>query len=121
MPPKVLTYTRIHDTNIIISLWSSWSILSLLRTRSRASLYSSIIHIDERKPGVKAASLLMKYKTNIDRPVAAILTLNTVAHTVGAAGVGSESVKVFGKPILVLSPLFLHCLFLCCRKSYQRQ
>lgn len=46
--------------------------------------------------GVKTASLLMKYKTNVDRPVAAILTLNTVAHTIGAAGVGSESVKVFG-------------------------
>lgn len=39
--------------------------------------------------GVKGASLLMKYKTNVDRPVAAILTLNTVAHTIGAAGVGS--------------------------------
>lgn len=47
--------------------------------------------------GVKTASLMKKYKTNIDRPVAAILTLNTVAHTIGAAGVGSESVKVFGE------------------------
>jgi len=41
--------------------------------------------------------LMMRYKTNIDRPVAAILSLNTVAHTIGAAGVGSESVKVFGE------------------------
>lgn len=56
MPPKVLTYTHIHDTNIIISLWSPWSILSLLRTRSRASLYSRIIHIDERKPGGEGRS-----------------------------------------------------------------
>lgn len=47
--------------------------------------------------GIKTASLLMKYKINVDRPVAAILTLNTVAHTIGAAGVGSESVKVFGE------------------------
>lgn len=45
----------------------------------------------------KNAPLMMKYKTNVDRPVAAILTLNTVAHTIGAAGVGSESVKVFGE------------------------
>ena len=42
-------------------------------------------------------NVMMKYKTNVDRPVAAILTLNTVAHTIGAAGVGSESVKVFGE------------------------
>lgn len=47
--------------------------------------------------GAKNASLMMKYKTNVDRPVAAILTLNTIAHTIGAAGVGSESVKVFGE------------------------
>lgn len=47
--------------------------------------------------GAKSATLLKKYKTNIDRPVAAILSLNTIAHTIGAAGVGSESVKIFGE------------------------
>lgn len=47
--------------------------------------------------GVRTATLLMQYKTNVDRPVAAILTLNTIAHTIGAAGVGSESVKLFGE------------------------
>ncbi len=35
-------------------------------------------------------------KNNIDRPLAAILTLNTVAHTVGAAGVGAQAAAVFG-------------------------
>lgn len=49
MPPAVLTYTYIHDTHIIISLWSSWDIFSLLRTRSRIAIYSRIIHIYERK------------------------------------------------------------------------
>lgn len=56
----------------------------------------SFISMKERE-GAKNAPLMMKYKTNVDRPVAAILTLNTVAHTIGAAGVGSESVKVFGE------------------------
>lgn len=36
-------------------------------------------------------------KINIDRPLSAILSLNTVAHTVGAAGVGAQAVKVFGE------------------------
>ncbi len=36
-------------------------------------------------------------KKNIDQSLAAILTLNTVAHTVGAAGVGSQAVAVFGE------------------------
>lgn len=51
----------------------------------------------KEKQGVKSASLMLQYKTNVDRPVAAILSLNTVAHTIGAAGVGSESVKIFGE------------------------
>lgn len=54
----------------------------------------------------------MKYKTNIDRPVAAILTLNTVAHTIGAAGVGSESVKVFGEAYFGIISAILTLLIL---------
>ncbi len=51
----------------------------------------------KEKEGSKTAKRLKKYKSNIDRPVAAILSLNTIAHTIGAAGVGSESVKIFGE------------------------
>lgn len=45
----------------------------------------------------KSAILLKKFKQDIDRPIAAILSLNTIAHTVGAAGVGAEAVKIFGE------------------------
>ena len=41
------------------------------------------------KANRKSGHLLEKMKTQVDRPLAAILTLNTVAHTIGAAGVGS--------------------------------
>ncbi len=47
--------------------------------------------------GVRGAALLRDFKTNIDRPISAILSLNTVAHTIGAAGVGAEAVKLFGE------------------------
>lgn len=47
--------------------------------------------------GAKNAVRLKQYKTSIDRPIAAILSLNTIAHTIGAAGVGAEAVKVFGE------------------------
>ena len=47
--------------------------------------------------GAKSAKLLKEQKTNIDRPISAILSLNTIAHTIGAAGVGAEAVKVFGE------------------------
>ncbi|MGO1541940.1 MAG: CNNM domain-containing protein [Luteimonas sp.] len=35
-------------------------------------------------------------KQDIDRPLAAILTLNTVAHTMGAAGAGAQYARVYG-------------------------
>ncbi len=66
----------------------------------------------KEEQGVKTASLMMKYKTNVDRPVAAILTLNTVAHTIGAAGVGSESVKVFGEAYFGIISAILTLLIL---------
>jgi len=47
--------------------------------------------------GKKSARLLKRLKSNIDQPLAAILTVNTIAHTVGAAGVGAQAVKVFGE------------------------
>jgi len=48
----------------------------------------------EGKPG---SVLLRDLKSNIDRPLAAILSINTIAHTVGAAGVGAQAVAVFGE------------------------
>src|SRR5690554_1517800 len=47
--------------------------------------------------GEKSAKTFLKLKANIDRPLSAILTLNTIAHTIGAAGVGAQAVKVFGE------------------------
>lgn len=47
--------------------------------------------------GRKNAHLLRDLKGNIDRPLSAILTINTIAHTVGAAGVGAQAVAIFGQ------------------------
>lgn len=44
----------------------------------------------------KLGAKLKKFKLNIDRPLAAILSLNTIAHTVGAAGAGAQAAFVFG-------------------------
>ncbi|MGL5251059.1 MAG: CNNM domain-containing protein, partial [Enterovibrio sp.] len=43
----------------------------------------------------KAAKLAL-LKNDIDKPLASILTLNTIAHTVGAAASGAQAAKVFG-------------------------
>ena len=46
--------------------------------------------------GHKSAVLFKKYKQETDRPLAAILSLNTIANTIGAAGVGKQATFVFG-------------------------
>jgi CBS domain containing-hemolysin-like protein len=43
-----------------------------------------------------AGERLRELKEEIERPLAAILTLNTIAHTVGAAGAGAQAAIVFG-------------------------
>ncbi len=49
----------------------------------------------ESQRGTETGRLLKKYKTDVDRPLSAILTLNTIAHTVGAIGVGAQATKYF--------------------------
>lgn len=63
----------------------------------------------ERRPGV---ALLKKYKQNIDKPISAILSLNTIAHTVGAAGVGAQSNVVFGDAYFAVTSAVLTLLIL---------
>ena len=45
--------------------------------------------------GDETGILLKKFKTDVDRPLSAILTLNTLAHTVGAIGVGAQATNVW--------------------------
>ena len=45
--------------------------------------------------GYERARYLKRLKENIDKPLSAILTINTVAHTVGAAGVGAQAMVIF--------------------------
>lgn len=55
-------------------------------------------YIEERKSKhPKQAKLLKRLKQdNIDQSLAAILTLNTIAHTVGAIGAGAKASAIFG-------------------------
>ncbi|MEX2593372.1 MAG: hemolysin family protein [Anditalea sp.] len=59
------------------------------------SITPSYIQTQEEQ-GKSYAKSLRKLKLNIDEPLSAILSFNTIAHTVGAAGVGAQAVKIFG-------------------------
>lgn len=51
-------------------------------------------------------------KDKIDQPLAAILTLNTVAHTVGATGVGAQVTVLFGDGYLGIASAVMTFLIL---------
>jgi len=51
-------------------------------------------------------------KRDIDRPLAAILSLNTIAHTVGAVGVGAQAAKLFGSASVGIASAILTLLIL---------
>lgn len=54
--------------------------------------------------GGRYGKILGSLKSEVDRPLAAILSLNTIAHTVGAAGVGAQAQAVFQSiPVSVVS------------------
>ena len=46
--------------------------------------------------GTSTGQRLDEFKKDIDKPLSAILTLNTIAHTVGAIGVGAQAGAMFG-------------------------
>ncbi|MES9869946.1 MAG: hemolysin family protein [Sedimenticola sp.] len=62
--------------------------------------------------GKPYGALLRKHKSDINKPLAAILTLNTIAHTVGAAGAGAQAAVVFGSAWVGLASAVLTLLIL---------
>ena len=64
--------------------------------------------------GKRGAGALKKVKADIDRSLAAILTLNTIAHTLGAGGAGAEAAVFFGAVYagIAMAVLTLLILFL---------
>lgn len=57
--------------------------------------------------GDKIGKILKSFKENIDRPLAAILTVNTIAHTAGAIGVGREATKIWAESNPIITGLIV--------------
>ncbi len=75
------------------------------------SVTPSFIALKEQEEPKKGA-LLRSQKEDIDRPLSAILTLNTIAHTVGAAGVGAQAQVVFGNAYVSITSAILTLVIL---------
>ena len=80
----LLFFALALSISFLCSLWESvlLSITPSFATRLRAE-------------GSRLGKTLEEFKADIDRPLAAILTLNTIAHTVGAIGVGAQASKLY--------------------------
>ena len=72
--------------------------VSFLCSILEATLMSTpISYITMREEeGYKPATRFKEYKQDPSRAIAAILSLNTIANTIGAAGVGSQATRLFG-------------------------
>jgi len=62
--------------------------------------------------GKKSGLILKKLKKNIQQPITAILTLNTIANTMGAAVAGASAAVVFGEENLVWFSVFFTLIIL---------
>jgi CBS domain containing-hemolysin-like protein len=88
---------------IIVSfLCSLWEAVLLSITPSFAQ-----IKVEE---GGALGYRLQEFKKDIDRPLAAILTLNTIAHTVGAIGVGDQASKIWADANPLITGLIVPAL-----------
>ena len=63
------------------------------------------------KNGSHSGKIMAKLKENINRPLAAILTINTVANTVGAAGVGAQTMVLYGNEWVAIASGILAVIF----------
>ena len=61
---------------------------------------------------VSGAEFLKKNSDEIDKSLSAILTLNTFAHTLGAAGVGAQAVIIFGNEYMFIVSALLTLIIL---------
>ena len=75
---------------------------------STPASYSSILAKKNSSQGER----LERFKENINRPLAAILTLNTFAHTLGAAGVGAQTLELYGENSVAIASGILTLLIL---------
>lgn len=65
-----------------------------------------------KKNGKKSGVILEELTQDINKPLSAILTLNTIAHTMGAAGAGAQAARVFGDAYLGVISAVLTLLIL---------
>ena len=93
---------------IYLIMFASIAVSALCSTLEATLLSTPISYITGlEENGVRGASRLKRLKQNPDRPISAILCLNTIANTVGASIVGSLVYEVYGDALVgIFSTIF---------------
>ena len=82
---------------LLIFLFGALAVSFLCSLLESTLLSTPLSYVTMREDeGYRPAKTFKKYKTDSSRPIAAILSLNTIANTLGAAGVGAQATLVFG-------------------------
>ena len=82
---------------LLIFLFGALAISFLCSLLESTLLSTPLSYVTMREDeGYRPAKAFKKFKTDSSRPIAAILSLNTIANTLGAAGVGAQATLVFG-------------------------
>ena len=98
-------------------------IILALSNISEAALYSlSAGHVEIlAKSGRRSGQILKELKADINKPITVILTLNTIANTMGAAIAGAAAAGLFGKQYLGLFSVIFTFTILVSRKSFPKR
>jgi len=87
------------------------ALCSMLEATLLSTPLSYITGLEEQ--GRKGAARLKKLKQNSDRPISAILCINTIANTVGASVVGSLVYEVYGDALVgIFSTVFTFAILI---------
>ena len=105
----------LYSESLIYIIMIASVLVSALCSTLEATLLSTplsfITGLEEQ--GTKGASRLKRLKQHPDRPISAILCLNTIANTVGASIVGSLVYEVYGDAIVgIFSTIFTFAILI---------
>ncbi len=95
-----------HLTLLLIFLFGAMGISFLCSILESVLMSTPLSYITMREDaGFKPAKRFKEYKTDNGKPIAAILSLNTIANTIGAAGVGAQAATFGGNWFGIMSAL----------------
>lgn len=96
---------------VVLTVGTSF-LCSMLEASLLSITPSYIARLEENEP--KLYKKISSLKSHIDRPLAAILMLNTIANTAGASCIGAQVAVVFGSQYVALASAVMTVLILTC-------